>query len=124
MPDNITFKDTSGDGIFARAIWAALCEEASVFEALGIIAGSSVNSSRPLTIECKVNGIEISLKGYLERLERHLEERVNKRAKELLEDYLSSKHGTRINTMSQLVEKFEKQMIAEFFPNDPDFNDR
>lgn len=107
MSDEITFKETGGDDIFARAIWAALCEDISVFKALGVVAGAN-NGDKVLTIECKVNGIEISLKGYLERLEKHLDHRVN-----------------RIDNMHTMLEKFEKQLLTDFFPNDPDLlNDR
>jgi hypothetical protein len=126
MADTITFKETMGDDIFARAIWAALVEKRpNSFEDLGITKDTP--QDQPFTIECKINGIEISLKGYLQRLEEHIQLRVRNRAREQLKDYLNDRGaGDRINTMSTVLEKFEKDLVAEFFPNDPDFtpNDR
>jgi len=121
MADQITFAETLGDDTFARAVWAALCEDRSIFEKLGITATSP--RDQILTVECKIDGIEVSLRDYFERLEKQMTWRVEHRAKEMLSEYLRERDvHSRLDTMNTILEKFEKQLISEFFPNDPEFS--
>lgn len=85
----------------------------------GIVPGET----KEITVNFKINGVDCSLRSYLDRLDSNLDKMIEEEAANLLRKRLKDDAYNSLENMKRMIQKAEIELFETYFPNDPEFNE-